>query len=259
MRKLRRGQHLGRLALYKDVPIILVRAGEAERTLSSEWRLRGNFALFAEQALVPAEYADHTFLTSVEGAGRGKGQEAERAADTQAKVSAVMRQVMAGLHMGESEGVASIRDRLSVSTGGAKEQGAEEGVFSPTPVPHHLFVRASASSSLQQVKAHTALKTLEYSLLHPLTDHDAAAEGADRSYVRPTAASAAKKTPVLRRGGVRAVDAQRMSGFISGTDLLQAEAGRSDTLERIEQVLRGLEEQTMGAVRGTKKEEGGYN
>jgi hypothetical protein len=141
-RVIRKGQHLGRQAIYKHVPIILVEPSQVESKLSRKWREEGNFTLFAEAMRVVSQELrgeghdkDYTFLTTVEDVGsiqsessrikkqicvssrrrRGPTEREEIVRDTQTKVEAMMSKVMANMGLLEEPAdVRAIRDKISV-------------------------------------------------------------------------------------------------------------------------------------------------
>ncbi len=129
-RTLKKGQALGRQAMYRDFAVVQVDDSTSSRT-TKEWRQRGAQTIFAEamqnqrkQLFTPAAYTpnasvipDLTFLTSVAGLNTVSGHESAASAvrETDAIADGVMRQVAAELGILNSAELLRLRERVRVA------------------------------------------------------------------------------------------------------------------------------------------------
>lgn len=139
---MRKGEHLGRLATYKHVPIINIEPSKVESKLSRQWREEGSFALYTEALRAATKEVkntiamkDNTFITTLEASiefgsdvtqtskskkyqrRRVLNQREEMLKDTQSKAEGVMSRVLENLGMlEEAPEITKLREKASLKS-----------------------------------------------------------------------------------------------------------------------------------------------
>jgi len=283
-RPLKKGETLGRQALYRDFDVTLVdETIFVDGKRNSDWRDEGQATLFREamtlarkqtaEAAVLADQASNTFLTApLQPADRG---ESERTAEH--IVDNVMGRVAQSIGLQNTAEILSLRDRATISRTTDRlilSPPAVNGSADTLPpvkqgvddkVPPALFTRnLSTAQTLgtHPVAMSTALKALRFALKNPTTDYEEAPNVGTKvphNFVRPTRISTIRQLPRVQqtidpveyeRNAQKLKDQNRYSrGLIEPKDSTSSRRkARDRTLVQIEEALDSLNANTKQLV-----------